>query len=140
MSLRPRDLPRDPDLLIAMVLERDAEIERLKTSLKTLNALIHGPRSERGGVVLASQGVLDLGDLETGATPAPANDVQGAAAPASRPPRRKASCNIGHLPKHLPRVEEVIEPASTECPCCIGSGRTCSRRWTACRLIPNPAD
>ena len=103
-----------------MVLERDAEIERLKTSLKTLNALIHGPRSERGGVVLASQGVLDLGDLETGATPAPANDDQGAAAPASRPPRRKASRNIGHLPKHLPRVEEVIEPASSECPCCAG--------------------
>ena len=119
MPLRPQDLPRDPDALIAMVLERDAEIERLKTSLKTLNALIHGPRSERGDVVLA-QGVLDLGDLETGVTPAPANDDGVAAAPVSRPPRRKANRNIGHLPKHLPRVEEVIEPASIDCPCCSG--------------------
>lgn len=119
MPLRPQDLPRDPDVLIGMVLERDAEIERLKTSLKTLNALIHGPRSERGDGVLA-QGELDLGDLETDVTPAPANDDEVATAPVSRPPRRKANRNIGHLPKHLPRVEEVIEPASTDCPCCSG--------------------
>ena len=28
--------------------------------------------------------------------------------------------NIGFLPKHLPRVIEVIEPKSTDCPCCAG--------------------
>jgi CRP-like cAMP-binding protein len=31
---------------------------------------------------------------------------------------RSASRNIGALPKHLPRCEEVIEPESTACPCC----------------------
>ena len=29
--------------------------------------------------------------------------------------------NIGALPKHLPRCEEVIEPETTVCPCCSGA-------------------
>ena len=28
--------------------------------------------------------------------------------------------NIGHLPAHLPRIERVIEPQSTQCPCGCG--------------------
>ena len=121
MSLRPENLPRDPDVLIGMVIERDVEIERLKTALKTLNSLIHGPRSERASVVLEGQTILDLGDLETDVTLVAAND--DASTPPTAPgvkPRKKARRNIGFLPKHLPRVEEVIEPESTDCPCCAG--------------------
>ncbi len=33
-----------------------------------------------------------------------------------RSPRR----NRGHLPKHLPRIERVIEPETTHCPCGCG--------------------
>ncbi len=33
---------------------------------------------------------------------------------------RLANRNRGHLPKHLPRIERVIEPASTLCPCGCG--------------------
>ena len=29
-------------------------------------------------------------------------------------------CNLGHLPEHLPRIEQVIEPESTLCPCDCG--------------------
>ena len=121
MSLRPENLPRDPDVLIGMVIERDVEIERLKTALKTLNGLIHGPRSERASVVLDGQTILDLGDLETDVTLVAANDDAStlATAPGAKP-RKKARRNIGFLPKHLPRVEEVIEPESTDCPCCAG--------------------
>jgi len=121
MSLRPENLPRDPDVLIGMVIERDVEIERLKTALKTLNSLIHGPRSERASVVLEGQTILDLGDLETDVTLVAANDDAStlATAPGVKP-RKKARRNIGFLPKHLPRVEEVIEPESTDCPCCAG--------------------
>ena len=36
-------------------------------------------------------------------------------------PRRPALRNIGALPKHLPRCEEVIEPETTVCPCCSGA-------------------
>jgi transposase len=121
MSFRPENLPRDPDVLIRMVIERDVEIERLKTMLKTLNGLIHGARSERGSVILDNQGALDLGDLETDVTLKPANDDVGSTLPVqARKPRKAARRNIGFLPKHLPRVEEVIEPDSTECPCCAG--------------------
>ena len=35
-------------------------------------------------------------------------------------PRKKASRNIGALPKHLPRCEQVLEPDTTACPCCQG--------------------
>ena len=35
-------------------------------------------------------------------------------------PRKKARRNIGALPKHLPRCEQVLEPDATACPCCQG--------------------
>jgi transposase len=34
--------------------------------------------------------------------------------------RRKPARNRGHLPPRLPRIERVIEPASTLCPCGCG--------------------
>ena len=119
MALRTEYRSRDPDVLIGIILDRDAEIERLQTSLKTLGALLRGARSEKASTVLETQGVLDLGDLETGVTPAAANDETPLAA-AQRKPRKTAQRNIGFLPKHLPRVTEVIEPQSTDCPCCAG--------------------
>ncbi len=42
--------------------------------------------------------------------------LKGAAAAESRSPNR----NRGHLPKYLPRIERVIEPESTLCPCGCG--------------------
>jgi len=42
--------------------------------------------------------------------------LRGKGMEAPRKPRR----NRGHLPAHLPRVERVIEPASTQCPCGCG--------------------
>ena len=120
MALRIEYRSKDPDVLVAILLDRDAEIERLQTSLKTLGALLKGVRSEKSSVVLETQGALDLGDLATDAVLAPANDDAVAEAPETRKPRKKAERNIGHLPKHLPRVTEVIEPAITDCPCCAG--------------------
>lgn len=56
MALRTEYRSRDPDVLIAIILERDAEIERLQTSLKTLGALLRGSRSEKASTVLEAQG------------------------------------------------------------------------------------
>ncbi|RHZ90342.1 IS66 family transposase, partial [Cereibacter sphaeroides] len=42
--------------------------------------------------------------------------LNGSGTNAERPARR----NRGHLPAHLPRIERVIEPASTLCPCGCG--------------------
>jgi transposase len=82
--------------------------------------MIFGKRSERLAAIVAEQLALELDDLATGVTPPlPANDD----APATKPlgkPRRKARRNIGALPKHLPRCEQVLEPDATACPCCAG--------------------
>jgi hypothetical protein len=71
-------------------------------------------------IIDPAQLALELDDLETGVTPPlPANDD----APATKPPgkpRKKAKRNIGALPKHLPRCEQVLEPDTTACPCCAG--------------------
>ena len=70
--------------------------------------------------VLEDQLGLDLGDLETEVTPRAANEntAPGVVARAARKP---ANRNIGLLPKHLERVEEIIEPATTVCLCCAGN-------------------
>lgn len=34
--------------------------------------------------------------------------------------RAKARRNIGALPKHLPRCEQVLQPETTTCLCCQG--------------------
>lgn len=112
--------PRDLDVLIAMVMARDVEIEKLQTALKTVEALVFGPKSERRTAILANQITLDLGDLVTDVTPAAANDENTPTARPCKSPRKRAQRNIGFLPKHLERIEEVIEPASIECPCCAG--------------------
>jgi transposase len=70
---------------------------------------------------VAEQLALELGNLETGVAPAAAaNDDAPAAKPLGKPPRKKARRNIGALPKHLPRCEQVLEPEATACPCCQG--------------------
>ena len=57
-----------------------------------------------------AQGVLEAAQERAEAT------LRGKGVEAPRKPRR----NRGHLPPHLPRVERVIEPASTQCPCGCG--------------------
>jgi len=116
---------RDPDVLISMIHERDLEIERLYTMLKTVQDIVFGARSERAAAILEAQGDLDLGDLATDVTrpPSPANDEDPAGAPGPAPGRKvrkKAKRNIGFLPKYLPRIIEIIEPTIKECPCCAG--------------------
>jgi transposase len=118
MPLRPEDLPREVDRLIALAVELSAENEQLRELVKAANAQAYGPRSERASLILAGQANLDLGDLAA-ATPRAANDD----APAEEMPRpaRRARRNVGALPAHLPRVERVIEPETTDCPCCAGA-------------------
>jgi transposase len=108
--------PRDPDALAEMVVELRCEIAQLRKLLKTYQGMVFGSRSEKISVVLDEQECFDLGDLATDATPLPANDD----AP-SKPARKVARRNIGALPHHLPRVETIIEPERSECPCCSGA-------------------
>ncbi|MHC2377016.1 IS66 family transposase [Bradyrhizobium liaoningense] len=115
MALRPEDLPSDPAALAEMVLAFEGENDDLRAEIATLKSLIFGARSERAAIVCAEQIAFDL--ERTAGSQLPANDDKP---DAPRPERRKAKRNIGALPAHLPRVERVIEPASTLCPCCTG--------------------
>ncbi|UEM18089.1 transposase (plasmid) [Bradyrhizobium barranii subsp. barranii] len=120
MAIRPDVLPTDPAALTEMVLALDAENEKLRVAMQTLKEMIFGKRSERLATLVAEQLALELDDLETSVTPpAAANDDVPAAKPADKP-RKKARRNIGALPKHLPRCEQVLEPEVTACPCCQG--------------------
>src|SRR5919112_5607990 len=121
MPIRPEDVPSDPARLVAMVLALDTENERLRAIVRTLKDLLFGSRSEKAVVINLDQLPLDLEDLAVGLTPPapPANDVGVAERKVDRP-RGPAVRNIGALPKHLPRCEEVIEPETTVCPCCSG--------------------
>jgi transposase len=121
MAIRPDALPTDPTVLTEMVLALEAENEKLRVAMQTLKEMIFGKRSERLAALVAEQLALELDDLETGVTPpAAANDDVPAAKLPAKPPRKKARRNIGALPKHLPRCEQVLEPDMTACPCCQG--------------------
>jgi transposase len=99
------------------VAELEAELDAAHKLLNSYRAMLFGSRSEKARVVLDEQARLDLGDLsDIVATPTAANDDP---APTSGKPR--ANRNIGALPRHLPRVIQVIEPDATQCSCCQGA-------------------
>ena len=118
MPLRLEDLPRDTEALRALALSLAAENEALKAAIRQINAQAFGPRSERGANLVAEgQLGLELGDLPQ--PPEPESEGE-AKPPVERGRRKPARRNIGRLPSCLPRVIEVLEPASTTCACCSG--------------------
>jgi transposase len=122
MPLRRTDLPTDPDQLAELVLQLDADNERLRATLHAINTLHFGARSERLVTLVEAQMTLGLGDLAAGTMPPlpPAANDDDAVKPkaSSKRFRKPAQRNNGALPNHLPRCEQIIEPDSTICPCC----------------------
>jgi transposase len=57
---------------------------------------------------------IAIGEVET------ASEEAHATPPASRRKRAPVNRNLGNLPEDLPRIEEVIEPESLDCPCGCG--------------------
>lgn len=112
----PQNLADALGAMTVKVVELEAELEAAHKLLDTYKAMLFGPRSEKARAVLGAQTCLDLGDLSTLMPAAAANDDPEPAR--AKPTSRR---NIGALPKHLPRVIEVIEPDSTQCPCCDGA-------------------
>jgi len=126
------ELPDDIDVLKAIILasqteiatrdaclaERDGIIERKEDCIQRLEKLLadfkralFGAKSEK---VNPEQYELALEDIETAMAAILAED-EAIDPPKSKTAQRKS--NRGHLPKHLPRVEEIIEPESTICAC-----------------------
>ena len=111
-------LPDDIDTLKALVVAERDENDRLRDIIKALQRARFGRSSE---VLDPEQLRLLLGIEDQVA----ANDDEGDdeeheddQAPKRRKKRRR---NRGCLPPHLPRIEEIIEPESTACPCCQGA-------------------
>ena len=119
MPLTPEQLPRDPAILARMVLDLAADNARLRETVKALQGVIFGAKSEKAAAINPDQGILDLGDLATEATPV-ANDNGVGAAPKKPRTCRPAKRNVGALPRHLPRIVTTLEPKTTTCPCCAG--------------------
>ena len=112
-------LPREPAILIGMVLDLRDENGKLRATLETLKRTLFGARSERSFGDQQGQLALAYEDSST----APAEPEQEAVKPPSSDGRSgaKPMRNIGSLPRHLPRVDVVIEPAISCCSCCQGA-------------------
>jgi transposase len=127
----PDTLPDDVAALRALVLtawaERDAERaengrladqnDRLRHLLRQLQRMQFGRRSEK---LDPDQFNLALEDLEQAVAATEAE--QEKADPGLRQGRsQKRRAGRGPLPGHLPRVEIVVEPEDSACPCCGGA-------------------
>ncbi len=94
-----------------------ARIRRLEHLNLELIRLLYGKRSER---LTADERQLAFEELEGAAAEVEAEAAADDPSPPRSPKRPRAERNIGHLPEHLDRIEQVIEPESTLCPCGCG--------------------
>jgi transposase len=123
-------LPDDPFRLREAVLATRAELdaeralrqqledqnERLRHFIRQLQRMQFGRRSEK---LDPDQLALGLEDLEQAVAESDAEAEK--AAPQVRQSRgRERRQSRGALPQHLPRIEVVVEPETTVCPCCSG--------------------
>lgn len=92
---------------------------RLEDILRTSQRAQFGKSSEK---LSPDQFNLPLEDAELaqGVLEAAQEKAEAALQRARGETLRKPARNRGHLPAHLPRIERVIEPASTLCPCGCG--------------------
>ena len=106
------DLPDDIAALKAMLvasearnLRKDERIERLEKLVAAFKQAAFGRKSEKSD---PDQFELALEDLETAIAAVHAEEA--ADVPVARGAPKPRAANRGALPKHLPRIEEVIEP------------------------------
>jgi len=108
-------LPDDPDLLKAMLLAERAESERLRQIIRELQRHRFGRRAESLPEEQLQFALEEAEQIE-------AAELAKSEGPAERKARAaKRRVNCGALPAHLPRIETVIDVASTICPCCSGT-------------------
>ncbi|RJE85480.1 IS66 family transposase [Paracoccus onubensis] len=125
--LNAADLPDDITALKALLvasearnLRKDERIARLEKLVAAFKQAAFGRKSEKSD---PDQFELALEDIET-AIAAINADEDADTSPAKRVAMPRA-VNRGALPRHLPRIEEVIEPEELTCACggclhCIG--------------------
>ena len=92
-------------------------IKRLEHLVAELNHVVHGKKSEK---LSEDERQLAFEDLTIAVSETEEQKRQQT--PDTDKPKRKrvARRNRGNLPENLPRIEQVIEPDSLECPCGCG--------------------
>ncbi len=105
----------------AQIARKDERMERLERLVAAFKQAAFGRKSEKTD---PDQFDLALEDLETARAAIRAEDEADVPA-GNRIAAKPRATNRGFFPKHLPRVEEVIEPESLICACggclhCIG--------------------
>lgn len=98
---------------LASLAEQNRRLEHL---VKEFRQALHGRKSEK---LSADARQLAFEDLE--AAVAEAEAPRSASGSPRRPARAQESRrNLGRLPRELPRIEQIVEPASILCPCGCG--------------------
>ena len=111
MTFNP-DLPSDVATLQALVIAKDDRIVRLEKLVADFKRALFGSKSEK---VSMEQYELALEDIETAMATIHAEDEHDVGV--NTKPKEPRRTNRGSLPKHLPRVEEVLVPKSIICDC-----------------------
>ena len=118
------DLDTLPPAVREAFLVLQAEVAGLRTQTGRQDYLIaelrHALDGKRSEQLDPDDRQLAFEDLETAVAEAGVEAARNAlAAPNAdgSPKRPAARRNLGHLPDHLPRIEQVIEPAHKTCPC-----------------------
>ncbi len=94
-------------------------VARLEHLVAELNHAVHGRKSEK---LSEDERQLAFEDLETAIAEVEAQKAEQTSGGTGQ--RRKspsARRNRGNLPAGLPRIEQVIEPVSLDCPCGCGT-------------------
>ncbi len=100
---------------VAALAEHNRRLEHLVAEFRQV---LYGKRSEK---LREDERQLAFEDLESAVAAAEEAKARSSATPpASRPAHAGVKRNQGRLPEALPRVQRVIEPASTLCPCGCG--------------------
>ncbi|MCF6195125.1 MAG: IS66 family transposase [Emcibacter sp.] len=107
------DLPEDVDVLKAIIIAQQDKNTRLELLVRAFKQAMFGRKSEK---INLDQFELALEDIETAmacikAEDSPLDDVAAPVTPKTR------AANRGALPRHLPRIEEIITPESKQCSC-----------------------
>ncbi len=141
----PADLTFDLDSLPPVVREPfvamqarvaglEAQTERQDYLIAELRHALYGKRSEQ---LPPDARQLAFENLETAVAEAQAAQKALAERNADGKARRPAAKrNLGPLPVHLPRIEQVIEPAQQICPCgCTDMVKIVPNGWTSFPLV-----
>ncbi len=119
---------------VAQIARKDERIERLEKLVAAFKQAAFGRKSEKTD---PDQFDLALEDLETAIAAIHAEDEADVGAVGASRIAKPCAANRGSLPKHLPRIEEVIEPESLVCAC--GGGLHCIGEDVSERLDVVPA-